>query len=109
MEWWGGGYYIGYRIQIVGEKNHKWNTSMNLMLSAHFQLDISKIEALWLSRITPNLPRPLEEEHILPHKPLSSLISYPCEEMACLALYFIHGNPSYYFTRRKKKKDKLSL
>lgn len=109
MEWWGGGYYIGHRIQIVGEKNHKWNTSMNLMLSAHFQLDISKIEALWLSRITPNLPRPLEEEHILPHKPLSSLISYPCEEMACLALYFIHGNPSYYFTRRKKKKGKLSL
>ena len=73
------------------------------MSSAYFQPDISKLDALQLSRIPPDLPRPLEEECIFPQELHSPQISDLCEEMSCPALYFIHVGPSHHFTKKKGK------
>lgn len=73
------------------------------MSSAYFQPDISKLDALRLSRIPPDLPRPLEEECIFPQELHSPQISDLCEEMSCPALYFIHVGPSHHVTNKKGK------
>lgn len=98
-----GGHHTDFCTQVIGKETNEWTSHRNLMSSAYFQPDISKLDALRLSRIPPDLPRPLEEECVFPQELHSPQISDLCEEMSCPALYFFHVGPSHHFTKKKGK------
>lgn len=103
------GHHAAACLQVIGKEPSEQASAWIWCQVFCFQLNISKIHALWLSRITPNLPRPLEEEHIFPHELCGFQISDLYEELSYLALYFIHVSPSHDFTKTSKQKKANDL